>query len=203
MILPVGNNAAFNRSHDCCCQTLSFFVSAYFLRCKLLGLISPSPHCFPHSDSVASTWIWRVGTSGNVILTFFFFSTWPAAFVSNLLLAKRAGLKQICADHRSLPDVPSADFSLGFYHLCSSPPSGFITQHFCFFMSEYIWCGLNLFQLTQPPANTTVKPLYGSGMPWNLHTLDFLLSVSHHSLLCPFHLSTSPAISCFSTAILT
>lgn len=93
MILPVGNNAAFNRSHDCCCQTLSFFVSAYFLRCKLLGLISPSPHCFPHSDSVASTWIWRVGTSGNVILTFFFFplglqllfqtSCLPSELVSN------------------------------------------------------------------------------------------------------------------------
>lgn len=137
------------------------------------------------------------------MLSWPFLFTWPAAFVSNLLLAKWAGLKQICADHRSLPDVPGANFLLGFYHLCSSPPSGFITQHFCFFMSEYIWCGLNLFQLTQTPANTTVKPLYGSGMPWNPHTLDFLPSVSHHSLLCPFHLSTSPAKSCFSTPILT
>lgn len=57
-ILPVGNNASFNLSHDCCCQTLNFFLSAFFLRCKLLGLIPPSPHCFPHSDLVASTWIW-------------------------------------------------------------------------------------------------------------------------------------------------
>lgn len=93
------------------------------------------------------------------MLSWPFLFIWPAAFVSNLLLAKWAGLKRIRADHHSHPDVPSADFSLGLYHLCSSPPSHFITQHFCFLMSEYIWGGLTLFRSTQIPANMTVKPL--------------------------------------------
>lgn len=67
-------------------------------------------------------------------------------------------------------------------------------------ISEYIWCALNLFWLIQTPANATVKLLYGSAMPCNLPTL--LPSVSHHSLLCPFHLSIWPPVSCFSLPIL-
>lgn len=73
------------------------------------------------------------------MLSWPFLFIWPAAFVSNLPLAKGAGLKRIHADHSSHPDVPSVCVCVGLYHLCSGPPSHFITQHFLF---RHVWINL-------------------------------------------------------------
>lgn len=153
-ILPVENNAAFNPSRDCCCQTLGFVLSAFVHAWGWSLLLLTVSH--------TRIWWLQLGFGELALqgmLSWPFLFIWPAAFLSNLPLAKWAGLKQICAGHRSHPEVLSANFSLTFYHLCSSSPSHVITQDFCFFMSEHIWCCLNLFQFTRIAANMAVKPL--------------------------------------------
>lgn len=83
------------------------------------------------------------------MLSWPFIFIWPAAFVSNLLLAK-----WICADYCSHPDVPSADFSLRFYHLCSSPHASSlsISVSSCLIISDVPWTffGLPRYLLTWP-----------------------------------------------------
>lgn len=66
------------------------------------------------------------------VLPWPFLFIWPAVFVSNLLLAKWVALKWTWEGHCSHPDVPSADFSLGFSTSAPDPPhtlslSGFVS----------------------------------------------------------------------------